>query len=136
LPRGARCGRRRAANPAPVRAPAWHGARSTGARAARRRHQDDLDCTRPDERDGKRHPGEKEVDYRGKVCVDAGGAPTSVRAVHGTGDRAVDRKVERTVLAWRYAPIQVAGQPQPFCADVRYRFELPAAGLPGSALSR
>ncbi len=73
--------------------------------------------------------GESEVDYRGRVCVGSDGVPTSVRAVERTGIRQADRKVEKTVMGWRYAPYRVSGVAVPFCTAVRYRFELPTAGM-------
>lgn len=72
---------------------------------------------------------EGEIDYRGTVCVGADGVPRSIKAVERTGVRDADKKVEKTVMSWRYAPLRVAGRPVAFCAAVRYRFEVPDAGL-------
>jgi hypothetical protein len=49
-----------------------------------------------------------------------------VRAVHKTGIRQADRRVEKTVMGWRYEPYRVDGRPEPFCTSVRYRFEMPS----------
>jgi len=73
--------------------------------------------------------GETEMDYRGRLCVDRDGVPTSLHTTERTGVRQADQKVAKTVLAWRFAPYQVGGHAVPFCEAVRYRFELPRAGL-------
>ena len=66
----------------------------------------------------------REMDYRGRVCVDAGGIPVSVKAREKTGVAAADREVEHAVLGWRYRPHRVAGVAEPFCTPVRFRFML------------
>jgi hypothetical protein len=69
-----------------------------------------------------------EVDYRGVVCVGADGVPRSIKPVQRTGVRQADRKVERTVMGWRYSPLRVHGRATPFCTGFRYRFEIPHQG--------
>ena len=66
----------------------------------------------------------REMDYRGRVCVDAGGVPVLVKASEKTGVRAADREVEHAVMGWRYRPHRVAGKAEPFCTPVRFRFML------------
>lgn len=67
---------------------------------------------------------EREMDYRGRVCMDEKGIPAFVEPIQKTGVAAADREVERAVLGWRYEPYTVAGKPHPFCTGVRFRFML------------
>jgi hypothetical protein len=73
--------------------------------------------------------GDNEMDYRGRLCVGRDGTPTSLHTTERTGVGKADQEVAKTVLAWRFAPYRVGGRAVPFCESVRYRFEMPAAGL-------
>jgi hypothetical protein len=73
--------------------------------------------------------GDAEMDYRGQLCVGRDGVPTSLHTTERTRVRAADREVAKTVLSWRFAPYRVDGHTVPFCESVRYRFEMPAAGM-------
>ena len=66
----------------------------------------------------------REMDYRGKLCVDASGVPAFVEPVQKTGVPAADREVAHAVMGWRYRPYRVAGKAEPFCTGVRFRFKL------------
>ena len=67
----------------------------------------------------------EEVDYRAEVCVGTDGVPRSIQPTQRTGVRQADRRVEKTVMSWRYAPYVVAGRAVAFCTPIRYRFEMP-----------
>lgn len=54
---------------------------------------------------------------------------TSLHAIERTGAPQADRKVEKTAMSWRFSPYRVDGRPVPFCEKIRYRFELPTAGM-------
>jgi hypothetical protein len=68
--------------------------------------------------------GEREMEYRGRVCADAQGKPLFVQPIERTRVPAADHEVERTVMSWRFAPHTTNGKAQPFCTGVRYRFKL------------
>jgi len=66
----------------------------------------------------------REMDYRGRLCVDSKGVPAFVEPVQKTGVAAADREVAHAVMGWRYRPYRVAGKAEPFCTGVRFRFKL------------
>lgn len=63
-----------------------------------------------------------EVLYRGRVCADATGKTLFVLPILETGVPNADRRIERTLMTWRFAPYEPMGIPTPFCTGVEFRF--------------
>lgn len=68
--------------------------------------------------------GEREMEYRGRLCADAQGKPLFVQPIERTNIPAADHQVERTLMGWRFAPHTTNGKAQAFCTGVRFRFKL------------
>lgn len=62
-----------------------------------------------------------------KLCLDARGAITTVRALKSSGFAAYDAKIKREMRQWTYKPYVVNGAAVPVCTAVTFLYSLPSA---------
>jgi TonB family protein len=59
-----------------------------------------------------------------KMCINAGGTPTSVDLVKGSGFAEADQNILTKVRDWRFRPYSVNGQPVPICTAIMFRYKI------------
>jgi serine/threonine protein kinase len=94
---------------APVAAPAWAGPLSVGEPDVTR-----LDGPWPRSRSSSSR-------YRARVCIDVGGAVTSVAVLEGP--ERLEARITRALLRWRYLPYARGGVVWPVCFHVESRVQ-------------
>jgi TonB family protein len=59
-----------------------------------------------------------------KVCLDAGGRPSSLKTIKSSGYPDYDRKIRSEMNRWRYRPFQVGGEAVPVCSTVTFIYRI------------
>jgi len=77
----------------------------------------------PDTQRAIRAAGSPRLNGTFKVCITALGTIASVTMLKSTGSFHYDRRLERTMYAWRYRPFLVDGEPTPVCTAVTFIYE-------------
>jgi periplasmic protein TonB len=75
---------------------------------------------------GMLNAGQETVRGTFRLCVDAGGAVSSVKRLGSTGYDAYDADLMRGMQSWRYRPYMVDGQPAPMCTVVVFSYRIKA----------
>jgi TonB family protein len=57
-----------------------------------------------------------------KLCINAGGTPTTVELKKSSGFADADNNVMSKVREWRFRPYTVNGNPVPVCTAIMFRY--------------